>query len=300
MIQAGLDDRSVVVAKFYRSGRWTDAQILEEHAFAAELVHDEVPVVAPLPLNPRPGSSVSTRGAPPTLGVCGDIRFSVTPRCGGRAPELDAPGTLKRLGLFLGRLHRTGEKTRFAHRVDWHDASPARRAVASLESSHALPPGARDTWLRAAQDVIAAATDVFRTLPDLQVLRIHGDCHPGNVLWTDDGPHFVDLDDAVNGPAIQDLWMLVSGNRESRRAELGELLDGYETYREFDWRELRLVEALRGIRMLHHSAWLAQRWDDPAFPVAFPWFGDEAYWLQQVSQLRDQTALIREDLDAIP
>ena len=288
VLMAHLEEGPAVVAKFYRPGRWTDAQILEEHAFARDLAEAEVPVVAPLPID----------GAGGTLGHFAGHRFAVTPQQGGRAPELEDPEVLAWIGRFLARLHDVGQREPFRERLAWNSASPARNARDWLRAHDTLPPELSANWHDAAARCIDAIDAAFDSLPDRRALRLHGDCHPGNILWTPDrGPHFVDLDDAVQGPAVQDLWMLLSGEPDAARRQLHALLDGYESVREFDWRELRLIEALRTQRMIHHSAWLARRWDDPAFPAAFPWFGTPNYWSDQVVKLRDQldAMQVRED-----
>jgi len=281
VLLAHLEDGAAVVAKFYRPGRWTDAQILEEHAFAQALAAAEVPVVAPLTL--------TIDGATGTLGHFQDQRFAVTPRQGGRAPELEDPEVLRWIGRFLARMHDVGQAQPFQARLAWNSAAPARDARDWMRAHDTLPPELSANWHDAAARCIDAIDAAFDSLPDRRSLRLHGDCHPGNILWTPDrGPHFVDLDDAAQGPAVQDLWMLLSGDPEAARIQRDALLDGYESVREFDWRELRLVEALRTQRMIHHSAWLARRWDDPAFPLAFPWFGTPNYWSDQVVKLREQ------------
>ncbi|WP_343636644.1 serine/threonine protein kinase [Roseateles sp.] len=288
VLLAHLEDGAAVVAKFYRPGRWTDAQILEEHAFARALAEAEVPVVAPLTLATGDGAA--------TLGHFEGQRFAVTPRQGGRAPELEDPEVLRWIGRFLARLHDVGAAEPFRHRLAWNSAAPAREARDWLRAHDTLPPELSALWHDAAARCIDAIDAAFDRLPDRLALRLHGDCHPGNILWTPDrGPHFVDLDDAMQGPAVQDLWMLLSGEPEAARRQLDALLDGYESVREFDWRELRLVEALRTQRMIHHSAWLARRWDDPAFPLAFPWFGTPNYWSDQVVKLRDQLDAMQSD-----
>lgn len=281
VLQAYLEDGSAVVAKFYRSGRWSDAQILEEHAFARELVEAEVPVVAPMMLE--------VDGQATTLAHVQGDRFAVSPRQGGRAPELEDPEVLRWIGRFLARLHEVGQRHPFEHRVSWNTAQPAREARDWLRDHDILAPDVAPQWHDAAERCITAIQAAFDQQPHLRSLRLHGDCHPGNLLWTPDrGPHFVDLDDAMQGPAVQDLWMMLSGDPEAARRQLDALLDGYESVREFDWRELRLIEALRTQRMIHHGAWLARRWEDPAFPLAFPWFGTPNYWSDQVVKLREQ------------
>jgi Ser/Thr protein kinase RdoA (MazF antagonist) len=280
--QAWLEDGPPVVAKFYRPERWTDAQILEEHAFVAELAAQEIPAVAPL----------TAGGA--TLHAFGGFRFAVYPKCGGRAPELENPGTLAWLGRFLGRIHAVGALTPFPTRpaidIDTFGVAPRDWLLAK----DCIPADLAEPW----RSIAALALDGVRRCYDragsVQPLRLHGDCHAGNVLWTDAGPHFVDFDDARMGPAVQDLWMLLSGNRGDMTAQLGAVLDGYEDFAEFDSRELHLIEALRTLRLLHYSAWLAQRWDDPAFPAAFPWFGTQRYWQDRILELREQVALLDE------
>jgi Ser/Thr protein kinase RdoA (MazF antagonist) len=276
-----LEDGGSAVAKFYRPARWSDAQILEEHAFAAELAAAEVPVAAPWPLQ---GGS--------TLFHYQGQRLAVTPRQGGRGPELEDPEVLRWIGRLLARLHGVGRQKPFAERLSWASAAPAQTARDWLMANDAIPPEIAPGWDDAAQRCIAAIQAAFDGLPDLQLTRLHGDCHPGNILWTPDrGPHFVDLDDAVTGPVVQDLWMLLPSSSEepdAARRLLNAVLDGYEQIAEFDDRELRLIEPLRTMRMIHHSAWLARRWGDPAFPLAFPWFGTPNYWLDQVAKLREQ------------
>jgi Ser/Thr protein kinase RdoA (MazF antagonist) len=282
----------VVVAKFYRAGRWSDAQILEEHGFALELAAAEVPAVPPLALSVA-ADDVRLVGEPPTLAHRGPWRYAASPRCGGRAPELEDPQVLEWIGRFLARLHAVGQRQPFVHRPTLAGTGPARTSLAWLLDQDLLPPTARTRWHEAAQAALAAVDAAFARHGQLQLLRLHGDCHIGNLLWTPDGPHFVDLDDAVNGPAVQDLWMLLGGDRPEMQAQLGALLDGYESMREFDRRELALIEPLRTLRILQHSVWIARRWDDPAFPIAFPSFESPAYWDQQAMLLREQVEAIQ-------
>jgi len=300
VFQVFLEDRSAVVAKFYRPGRWSDEQILEEHGFSIELAEGEIPVVAPqvLTADDRLGLLAALSGTPPTLArttpAAGSYRFAVTPRRAGRAPELDDPRTLQWIGRFIGRMHAVGALRPFQHR---HTLSVASMGVAArdwLIGNGIIPPDAESAWRSACDAALDAAQRIVERVGDVALLRLHGDCHPGNLLWTDAGPHFVDLDDACTGPAVQDLWMLLSGNDDAMRVQLNQLLSGYEDFMPFDDRERRLIEPLRTIRMVHHSAWIARRWSDPAFPIAFPWFEGSAYWQQQAQQLREQLDAMHE------
>ena len=291
--QVGIDDAAGntqpgIVAKFYRPARWTDAQILEEHAFAQELAQDEIPVVAPLAFG----------GA--TLLRAGEFRFALFPRRGGRAPELEDPKTLEWLGRFIGRVHAVGSSKPFAHRPRLDIESFGEEPRAFLLASGFIPEDLRAAWTQASDLALEGVRHAFRRAGEVAMLRVHGDCHASNVLWTPDsgnspgGPHFVDLDDSRMAPAVQDLWMLISGDRRSMGEQLGKLLQGYEDFAEFDDRELHLVEALRTLRLLHYSAWLARRWDDPAFPIVFPWFNTTRYWQDRVLELREQIAALQE------
>jgi Ser/Thr protein kinase RdoA (MazF antagonist) len=282
--QIGIEDAAPVVAKFYRPGRWPDAAIAEEHAFVAELVAREIPVVAPMTL------------AGGTLHTFGLFRFAVYPRCGGRAPELDNRETLEWMGRFLGRIHAVGAQAPFRHRpaLALHTFGVEPRDW--LLAHGFIPSDLLDAWRSIAAQALDAVCRSFDRAGDVRTLRLHGDCHAGNVLWIEHGatrgPHFVDFDDARTGPAVQDLWMLLSGDREEATRQLGFVLTGYEDFFAFDPRELHLVEALRTLRLLHYSAWLAQRWDDPAFPAAFPWFNTQRYWQDRILELREQVALM--------
>jgi Ser/Thr protein kinase RdoA (MazF antagonist) len=278
----------MVVAKFYRPGRWSDAQIAEEHAFAIELAHAEIPVVAPLELEGK------------TLHESSGFRFAVFPRRGGRAPELDDEKTLEWLGRFIGRIHAVGSRAPFAHRPRLDIESFGLEPRAFLLESGFIPPDLAAAWKQASDLALEGVRHAFDRAGDVAVLRVHGDCHPSNVLWTPDsgnapgGPHFVDLDDSRMAPAVQDLWMLISGDRHAMGRQLGRLLKGYEDFAEFDDRELHLVEALRTLRLIHYSAWLARRWDDPAFPINFPFFNTPRYWQDRILELREQIAALHE------
>lgn len=285
----GLDDGGSRVAKFYRPGRWSDAQILEEHAFAAELVAAEIPVVAPLPLD---GGR--------TLHTATGYRVAIYPRQGGRVPELDhvreGPGMRDRIGQFIARIHTVGARAAFTLRPTFEPRSHAEEPIAFITDCGLLPEELAPSWTAVAAQCATRISDRFSAAGRIASLRLHGDCHLGNLLWTGHGPHFVDLDDCRNGPAMQDLWMLADAGAAMNdtddagapSTELTEMIRGYERIRDFDRRELTLLEPLRTMRMLHYSAWLAQRWTDPAFPIAFPWFGSTRYWQDQILFLREQ------------
>jgi Ser/Thr protein kinase RdoA (MazF antagonist) len=278
-LEEPFEGSSAVVAKFYRPLRWSDEQILEEHAFAAELVAGEVPVVAPFAIEGR------------TLHRFGGFGFSVSPRRGGRAPELDDAEVLEWIGRFLARIHIVGARAPFRTRpaLDLQTFGTASRD--RLLTHELIPLDVQSAWKARCDEALAIIADT----PLTPTLRAHGDCHPGNILWVpDEGPHFVDLDDARMAPAVQDLWMLLSGERAQRQRQLGSLLDGYEQLREFDRAELALIEPLRTLRLIHYSAWLARRWSDPSFPINFPWFGSSDYWQGQVVMLQEQIEAMRE------
>jgi len=295
VFQLFLEDGGAVVAKFYRPGRWSDAQIVEEHRFATELAADEVPVVPPLPLRAAADAPTGLLLQPadaPTLATLAHHRFAVATRCAGREPELDRPGTLQRLGRFIGRLHAVGRRGAFQHRWVMDPVRDGHAARDALLACGLIPDTHVDSWRSACDQALAALQAAIERAGPLRWLRLHGDCHLGNVLWREEGeqagPHMVDLDDACMGPAVQDLWMLVSGDALSMQAQLDELLDGYRAFADFDRRELVLIEPLRTLRLVRHSAWLAARWHDPAFPAAFPFFGSAAWWSQHTAQLREQ------------
>ena len=282
-----LVDGRIVVAKFYRPSRWTREQILEEHAFARELAHAEVPVVAPMTLASEGGDAT-------TLAYDEEFPFALYEHRGGRAPELEDRETLAWIGRFLGRLHATGAARAFATRPALDVATFGIEPRDYLLESQWLPPPLEPAYRAAIDLAIAGVRRCHERAGDVQRLRVHGDCHAGNVLWTGQGPHFVDLDDARTAPAVQDLWMLLSGDRNDMTASLEAVLEGYRRFRDFDPRELHLVEALRTLRLIHYAAWIARRWEDPAFPAAFPWFGTERYWQDRILELREQIALMDE------
>lgn len=292
--QAMLDEGEPVVAKFYRPGRWSEAQIREEHTFSAELVAQDIPVVSPLVLR---GDTLHRLEVADEEGSTTEFWFSVCPRRGGRRPELDDVEVLAWIGRFLARIHLVGEQRPFACRPALTLQSHGREPMAWLLEHH-VPIDIRSTWQRAAEQALSAVAQALQA--PTPMLRLHGDAHPGNILWTpvdmpQGGPHFVDLDDARMGPAVQDLWMLTSGDRRERTTQWSALLEGYTSMRAFDTRELALVEPLRTLRLLHYSAWLALRQDDPAFAEHFSWFGTPAYWQEQVRILQDQVEAMQEE-----
>jgi Ser/Thr protein kinase RdoA (MazF antagonist) len=280
--QMGMEEGPPLVAKFYRPARWSDAQILEEHEFSRELAEREIPVVAPLAVSGG------------TLHAFQGFRFTVFPRRGGRAPELEDAKVLEWIGRFVGRIHAVGAARPFRERPALDLASHGIEPREWLLESGLVPGDILEAWTSASALALDAARRCFDQAGNVKRIRLHGDCHGGNVLWTDDGPHFVDFDDSRSGPAVQDLWMLLSGDREAMAQQLARVLAGYEDFSEFDTRELALVEALRTLRLLHYSAWIARRWDDPAFPAAFPWFGTQRYWQDRVLELREQIAAMDE------
>jgi Ser/Thr protein kinase RdoA (MazF antagonist) len=281
--QIGMEEGSPLVAKFYRPARWSDAAILEEHAFVQSLAEAEIPVVPAIPL--ADGT---------TLHHFQGFRFALFPKHGGRAPELCDPDTLEWMGRFIGRIHAIGATAKFTERPTLDIASFGEEPRDYLLAHGFIPPDLEPAYRSLVHHALDGVRRCFERAGDVPILRLHGDCHPGNVLWTDGGPHFVDFDDSRMGSAIQDLWMLLSGERADMTRQLADLLAGYEDFYDFDPRELHLVEALRTLRLIHYAAWLARRWDDPAFPIAFPWFNTQRYWQDRILELREQIALMDE------
>jgi Ser/Thr protein kinase RdoA (MazF antagonist) len=281
--QVGLDEAEPLIAKFYRPERWSDEQILEEHQFCFEMAEQELPVVAPL----RNASGES-------LFRFGEYRFALYPRRGGRAPELGDPDHLYRLGQTLGRIHLVGAAHPFRYRPELNVEHYGYDSVALIAQDF-IPASLHEAYVSLTRDLLEEVEAAFDRAGPVRRLRAHGDCHGGNILWRDDTPNFVDFDDARMAPAIQDLWMLLTGDdRNELQLQLSEVVEGYNEFADFDPRELHLVEALRTLRMLHYSAWLARRWQDPAFPHNFPWFNTERYWGEHLLQLREQFAKLRE------
>jgi len=277
--QVGLEEGAPLVAKFYRPARWSPAQIGEEHSFCFELAEHELPVVAPW-RNPDGESLFHFQG----------FRFALYPRQGGHAPEFDNLDNLQILGRALGRTHAIGALRPFRHRPLLDSASFGHASVARLRDF--VPADYRASYLAVTARLLAAIDATLTAGGPTQFIRTHGDCHAGNILWRAGAPHFVDFDDARTAPAVQDLWMMLSGDRARQLAQLEALLEGYHEFYDFDPRELRLIEALRTLRILHYAAWLANRWDDPIFPRTFPWFNTPHYWNEHILELREQLAAL--------
>ncbi len=282
---AGTDDNSIrpepLIVKFYRPQRWLDAAIHEEHAFTLALAAEEIPVIAPL---------VDSQGM--SLQQQNGYRFAVFPRRGGRTPELDNPQQLEVIGRFLARIHLLGEQATFTHRPGIDIASHGAEPADWLLANQHIPLALEQAYRTLIDDVLLKMRDHFSAAGDYQRLRIHGDCHPNNILWRSGQPHIVDFDDTRMGPAIQDLWMFLAGDRAEQTARLADLLAGYTQFRDFAPVELHLIEALRTLRIIYYAAWLARRADDPAFVRAFPWFYSATFWDQHILTLKEQSALL--------
>jgi len=272
-----------VAAKFYRPGRWTMEQILEEHEFAFALSEREVPVVAPL-----------IDGHGQSLHRFNHFEFTVFPWQPGRAPEPNNDEDFKILGRYLGRLHAVGSERSFSYRPTLDIKSFGEEPSAYLLNSGMMPPHIESVYEGLMDHLLTQIRAIFDSAAPVSNIRLHGDAHLSNMLWTETGPHIVDLDDCRTGPAIQDLWMLLSGDRQEREQQLAAILAGYSEFYDFNPAELKLIEALRTLRLVHYSAWLAQRWEDPAFPIAFPWFDSVRYWEDHVLTLREQQAEMNE------
>ena len=289
--QVGIDQDEPVIVKFYRPDRWTVAQIIEEHEFTQKLYDLDIPVVPPL---------VIQEGATPTLAEFKGFYFSIYPRQGGRAPELDNLDHLYQLGQFIGRIHAVGASYPFKHRIHLRVNAFGHSSVAYLLDNGFIPNELRAAYESISQELLLAIEGFDIESAAFTAISLHGDCHPGNVLWRDDRPHFVDFDDAMTGPAIQDLWMLLSGDTANKQRQLSEIIEGYEQFYPFNTAELRLIEPLRALRVLNYSAWLAKRWHDPAFPASFPWFNTERYWSEHVLELKELVSSLAEPILSLP
>ena len=282
--QVGLEQSTPIITKFYRPNRWSDAAIIEEHHFIQELADNEIPVVPALQFTNHQ-----------TLLESNGFRFSVFPKQGGRVPEIDNAEKLAWMGRFIGRIHAIGALKPFKHRPIINVTTFGEEPSHFLLNSAFIPNDLHHTYSDVIEHALTCVRHCFERAGHYHQIRLHGDCYPGNILWTDLGPHFVDFDDSRTGPAIQDLWMLLSGDRAEMTQQLEHLLDGYKTFFDFNPSELHLLEALRTLRLIHYSAWIAKRWDDPAFPMAFPWFNTPRYWQDRIIELREQIALMEEE-----
>lgn len=279
------EDRKRYVVKFYRPQRWSTAQIQEEHDYALELVEHEIPLAAPLLINNE------------SLHHYHDYAFAVFPSVGGRQFEVDNLDQLEWMGRFIGRMHAVGSLEHFQHRDAFSVESHLNEPLQQLQESQLIPAHLHEAFFTILQQVVKLASEQYQAalnnVTQGQMIRLHGDCHPGNILWRD-GPTFVDLDDCRNGPAVQDLWMMLSGDRQQQLLQLDTLVGAYEEFYEFDHAQLKLIEPLRAMRMVHYMAWLEKRWLDPAFPRAFPWFAEDKYWEQQILSLKEQFSSLQE------
>jgi Ser/Thr protein kinase RdoA (MazF antagonist) len=280
--QVGLEDEAPVIAKIYRPGRWSNEAILEEHDFTLELANEEIPVVAPLSID---GS---------TLHDWQGYRLALYPRQGGHWPELNTLEEREWMGRFIARMHAVGSTRPFEHRPVLDIDSFGHQSRSYLLEQGYIPAHIETAYQTLSHDLLQQISSIFESAGNITQLRLHGDCHPGNILWTQQGPHFVDLDDCRSGPAIQDLWMLISGDRHEMQSQLIDIIEGYIQFQDFDERELQLIEPLRTLRIIHYAAWLARRWQDPAFPRAFPWFNTDRYWEEHILALREQASLLNE------
>jgi len=285
--QVGIEEADPVITKFYRPGRWSDEQIQEEHDFSIELAEAEIPLIAPSRIG---GQSLFHHDG---------FRFALFRRQGGHAPELEDRETRLWLGRFLGRIHAVGRSKPFKYRPALTPERFGDDSVTTIRDGNWLPPHMEAAFNSLADDLIINIRAAYERAGNVAQIRLHGDCHPGNLLWRD-GPYFVDMDDCQSGPAIQDLWMLLSGESHEMASQLADIIEGYRQFCDFDTRELQLIEALRTLRMLHHAAWLARRWEDPAFPIAFPWFDSPRYWEDLVLSLREQFAAMQEPALNLP
>lgn len=278
----GLDDQTEIVAKFYRPGRWSNEQILEEHLFCQELNDNEIPVVIPINYSGK------------TLFTADGYRFTLFPKRGGRAMDLESFDVLEQMGRLLGRIHQVGKIKPFTHRPELNIESYGFQARSYLLENNFIPPDLEIAYDTLSSDLLKQIQQCYSQAGDISLIRTHTDFHPGNVLWTEETPHIVDLDDCRMSPAIQDIWMMLSGERADMTAGLDAILEGYSQFCEFNHKELVLIEALRTLRLMHYYGWLAKRWEDPAFKMAFPWFNSQRCWEDHILSLREQAAAMQE------
>lgn len=279
--QLGADER-LLVLKFYRPARWSDAQIAEEHTFTAELAQAELPVAAPLVIGGD------------TLLRYQDFRFAAFPWMRGRAPELDAPEARQFLGRTLARVHQIGATRPFRARLSIGVKRLGWEARSQVLASTLLPEALRERYSSVSGALLERVSAAFAAAAGTREIRVHGDCHLGNLLWNERGPVFVDLDDCGMGVRVQDLWMMLAGPPAEQQRQWQEILEGYQQFADFDFLEVTLIEPLRALRMLHHAAWIVHRWADPAFPRAFPWVAEPRYWEGHLLDLLEQIATIDE------
>ena len=278
--QIGIEEAEPLIAKFYRPYRWSSAAILEEHQFSLELVQEEIPVIAPLIINDQ------------TLHHHRDFRFALFPRRGGRALELDNSDQLEWMGRFIGRLHAISSYQSFQHRIQLNTQSYGHEPYEFLLENQFIPDYLKANFCTTVESALQKINRIVASIGQINQIRLHGDCHPGNVLWSESGPHIVDLDDCLMGPAIQDIWMLLSSEPMEMDLQLTRILRGYCEFHDFNPRERHLIEVFRTLRMLHYSGWLAKRWADPTFPLSFPWFNTAVYWQTQIINLNEQIELL--------
>lgn len=281
--RVGLQDDTSIIAKFYRPSRWSNDAIIEEHRYTQELAELEIPVVAPLSID---GES---------LLITDDYRLALFPNRGGRAPDLEDFDQLEQMGRFMGRIHKVGMTRNFEHRPTLNIDTFGNAARSFILDNDFVPADLLDAYKSLTAQLLDETAFCYERAGDITLIRSHGDCHPSNVLWTDNGPHIVDFDDARMAPAVQDIWMFLAGDRSDQTAFLDAVLTGYTEFCEFDSRQLHLIEALRTLRLIHYYGWLAKRWDDPAFKIAFPWFNTQRAWEDHILNLREQAALIHEE-----
>ncbi len=279
--QVGIEEENPIIAKFYRPERWSNEQIYEEHEFCKQLVEQELPVVPPIY---KDGTS---------LFDFQEYRISLYERKGGHAPELDNLDNLLILGRFLGRMHAVGASEEFKYRPAITCQTYGYESVALIKEKF-IPEHILVAYETLVEELLGKIDQIYSTVLDKDYIRVHGDCHVGNILWRDDAPHFIDFDDSRSAPAIQDIWMLLSGDRARQTAQLSEIMEGYNEFSDFPLHQIKFIEALRTLRIIYFSAWLARRWDDPAFPLAFPWFNTMKYWEQHILDLREQLAALDE------